>query len=270
VQNAPYAGYQRLEVGPSVLLVDTGTPPPLGLNYEAHAGCLAFEFSTGRNRLVVNCGVPSTNRAAWLESARATAAHSTAIFNDTSSCRFFLSPKVSPLIGVPIIAGPKKVEVVRAEREGALLLRASHDGYAERFEIIHQRSWRLAADGSRLDGEDIFLPAFGDTVAPEIPDRFDIRFHLHPSVKATRLADHRAVLLVLPGRESWLFTASNMVVELEESVFLSAPDGPRRTQQMVISGRARQSPRVVWTFIRTEKPQGQARSERPREPQLPL
>ncbi|MBV8397627.1 MAG: heparinase II/III family protein, partial [Acetobacteraceae bacterium] len=50
------AGFQRLQAGRSVLIVDCGAPPPLGVDRLAHAGTLAFELSIGRDRLIVNCG----------------------------------------------------------------------------------------------------------------------------------------------------------------------------------------------------------------------
>jgi uncharacterized heparinase superfamily protein len=271
VANAPDSGYQRMEAGGSVLVADTGTPPPLPVSYEAHAGCLSFEFSAGPHRIVVNCGMPSIQRDAWRQVARATAAHSTVTLNDTSSCRFLTHAGYSRLFGIPIVSGPTAVRVHRVERDGASLVRATHDGYASRFGAMHQRSWRLANDGSRLDGEDVFFPAQGETIPADAPDAFAIRFHLHPSIKASRLADGRTVLLVLPGsaKESWLFSAPNMRVDFEESVFLSATDGPRRTSQIVISGQARVVPRVVWTFIRTELPQAERREAGP-GPELPL
>ena len=48
-----------------------------------------FEFSVGAQRFVVNCGAPDANRAAaQQEAARMTAAHSTLVVDDRSSCRF--------------------------------------------------------------------------------------------------------------------------------------------------------------------------------------
>ena len=63
---------------------------------------------------------------------------------------------------------------------------------------------------------------------------FAVRFHLHPHIKASRLADGRAVMLVLPNRDVWTFEALDDQVELEDSVFLAGTDGPRRTAQIVI------------------------------------
>ena len=59
-------------------------------------------------------------------------------------------------------------------------------------------------------------------------------------------------------------------MEIEESVFLAGPDGPRRTVQIVIYGHARKQPRVRWSF-RHMPPAGQGvRRDRPDEPELPL
>jgi uncharacterized heparinase superfamily protein len=269
VANAPHSGYQRVQVGDTLLIVDAGPPPPLPLSHEAHAGCLSFELSSKFHRIVVNCGLPETNRETWRHVARATAAHSTVIFNDTSSCRFVTSESLKPLLGVPIISGPSDVQVARQEREGGVTLRLSHDGYAGRFGVIHQRTVRLSPDGRRLDGEDLFAPAHGDTLPVRRGDHFAVRFHLHPLVKASRHSDGHGVLLVLPSKEVWTFDAYDERVDLEESVYLAGPDGPRRSVQIVISGQARAVPRVHWTISHQDAQEPVRRAEQ-EEPLLPL
>jgi uncharacterized heparinase superfamily protein len=272
VANAPHSGFQRMEAGEAVVIADTGAPPPMLLSHEAHAGTLSFELSHGRNRIVVNCGMPVANRDAWRAAARATAAHSTATINETSSSRFLTGTAYNRFIGAPIVEGPSTVRASRGERDGAQLVRAAHDGYASRFGLLHQRSWRLSPDGERLDGEDVFFTTDGDAIPADAPDVFEIRFHLHPNVKASRRTDGSSVLLVLPGKESWLFSAPNMEVEVEESVFLSATDGPRRSSQIVIADEIRALPRVVWTFIRATQSQREKEREQaePAGPKLPL
>lgn len=263
--DAHHSGFQRLESGGSVVVADTGAPPPENFSNEAHAGCLSFEFSVKRHRVVINCGVPSQNRAGWSEAARATAAHSTVTWHDTSSCRFRETRDGT----IRIAQGPLDVKIARAGRDEAAVIRASHDGYERQFGIIHQRSWLLSPDGDRLDGEDVFSAPSGRGLPPDLPDDYTIRFHLHPSVKASRVKDGRTVLLILPGRESWLFTAPSMLVELEESIYLSASEGPRRTSQIVIADSARSFPRVVWAFARADTP-GQPRRETEPDPLLPI
>ncbi|MDQ0349830.1 heparinase II/III family protein [Ancylobacter vacuolatus] len=249
VSNAPYSGYQRMEAGGTVVIADTGAPPPLPLSLEAHAGCLSFELSAGRHRIVVNCGLPAAGREEWRAVARQTAAHSTVVVEDTSSCRFLSAGPLTRLCGAPVLGGPADLHVDRGERGGADVLRASHDGYVRRFGVVHQRSWRLSADGMRLDGEDLFRVAQGEEFPTDQPGRYAVRFHLHPSIEPSRASDGQTVILRLPDGDDWAFTAPESAVVIEESIFLGSNAGPRRAEQLVITGNARQTPRVEWTFV---------------------
>jgi uncharacterized heparinase superfamily protein len=268
--NAPHSGYQRVELGELVLLMDTGRPPPINVSQEAHAGCLSFELSHGLQRVVVNCGLPRTNRETWRQVARATAAHSTVVFNDTSSCRFLEGGSFKRLLGTPIVSGPADIQVSREERADAVILRTSHDGYADRFKVIHQRALKLALAGDRVDGEDLFVSTGGDVIPPDVADEFAVRFHLHPSVKANKLTDGHGAMLMLPSRDVWTFNAYEDRVDIEESVYLSGADGPRRAVQIVIYGRARKIPRVHWSFTHVASSGSSAGRRRGDEPELPL
>ena len=270
--NAPHSGYQRLESAGTLVLMDAGRPPPMAVSQEAHAGCLSFELSARQNRLVVNCGLPVASREGWRQVARTTAAHSTVTLNDTSSCRFIeAGPIRRMLYGTPMIAGPRQVAIEREEQGDVTLLRTSHDGYAHIFNVVHERVLMLSGDGRRLDGEDSFTPAHGELV-PADRDQFAVRFHLHPAVKANRLSDGHGAMLAMPNKEVWTFTAYGDRVEVEESVYLAGPDGPRRTVQLVIYGRARNVPRVRWTFAAhaAQAGSGAPRRGRDDEPRLPL
>jgi uncharacterized heparinase superfamily protein len=271
--NAPHSGYQRLEsAGTLILMVDTGRPPPLVVSQDAHAGCLSFELSCKQNRIVVNCGLPVISRESWRQVARATAAHSTATFNDTSSCGFIDSGPIKHMLnGTPMVGGPRIIEVAREEQPNGVLLRASHDGYAELFNVVHHRTLLLSSDGQKLEGEDVFTPAKGETM-PAGHDQFALRFHLHPSIKANRLTDGHSAMLLLPNKDVWTFSAFEDRIDIEESVYLAGPDGPRRSVQIVIYGRARQVMRVQWSFALAPPGAGAAaaRRDRSEEPQLPL
>ena len=269
VSNAPHSGYQRVDAEQTALLMDTGRPPPVELSQEAHAGCLSFELSWKQHRLVVNCGLPSVNKENWRQVARATPAHSTVTINERSSYRFLESLSIKRLFGgTPIISGPHDV---RIEREpGAPTLRASHDGYVSDCGIVHTRTIRLSPDGRALDGEDIFTPVEGEGFPADAGDEFAIRFHLHPAIKASRLADGRGVILLLHDRDLWTFATLADAVELEESVFLAGPDGPRRTVQIVIYGQVGQLSAVRWSFRHTPPATPGTRPDQTHEPELPL
>jgi uncharacterized heparinase superfamily protein len=250
--NAPYSAYQRLEAGGAVLIMDTGRTPPIEISLEAHAGCLSFEFSSSKqNLLIVNCGMPEIARENWRQLARATPAHSTVTFNDASSARFLeMAAFRNVLGGSPMLGGPSHVAVEREDRADAIVLRATHNGYADRYGVLHERTVVLTADGARLQGEDLFLSADGEAQVRTTRDAFAVRFHLHPSIKASRLTDGRGVMLMAPNREVWTFSGHYDHVDLEDSVYLAGTEGPRRTMQIVIHGNARVTPRVIWSLQR--------------------
>lgn len=268
----PHSGFQRLNAASMTLIMDAGPPPPASVSLEAHAGCLSFELSSGTARIVTNCGMPPTGRDNWRSFARSTAAHSTLTYHETSSCQFVeLAAMKRMLHGSPISRGPTTVEAYRETVSNGVMLTASHDGYLSQFGLVHRRVLVMADDGSRLDGEDTLTSPPGHRIRSGSDD-FALRFHLHPSVKASRLSDARGVMLVLPNRDVWTFEALDDRVELEESVFLAGTDGPRRTVQIVIHQNARQAASVRWTFVRSTSSASATAARRNirKEPELPL
>jgi uncharacterized heparinase superfamily protein len=277
LSNAPYSAYQRLEAGGAVMIMDTGRAPPPEASLDAHAGFLAFEFSSpSQSLIVVNCGMPANAREEWRSLARTTAAHSTVTLNDESSAYFAKAQVFKRVLGgLPMIAGPTRVSVTREQDFDAITLRATHDGYATRYGLLHERTIALAADGTGFEGEDLFLAADGGAQILGTQDRYAVRFHLHPSVRASRLTDGHGVLLVTPNREAWTFSAGEGRVQLEESVYLSGNEGPRRTAQIVIHGEAHSAPRVTWRFQQSAPAAASAgassqRRLREKVPKLPL
>ncbi len=271
VSNAPHSGYQRMDAGDSALIMDTGRPPPLAVSQEAHAGCLSFELSWRQQRLVLNCGLPAVNKENWRQVARATPAHSTVTLNQASSCRFLESVGLRKLLfGIPIVSGPHDVRIERGTQNQGEWLRAAHDGYVPQFGAVHTRVVRLSTDGRTFDGEDSFAGPDGRSLPARTPDDFAIRFHLHPALKASRLSDGYGVILMLPDREVWTFSSFGDPVQLEESVYLSAADGPRRSTQIVIYGRARERNKIRWMFRHSPRSEPGSRPDREAEPELPL
>ena len=100
--------------------------------------------------------MPATGRDNWRQVSRATAAHSTVTFNDTSSCRFLDSVTFRGLFGVAIVDGPESVSVSREIEDHTTVLRTAHDGYADRFGIIHERFISLSEDGNDSTGKTFF------------------------------------------------------------------------------------------------------------------
>lgn len=240
IEQAVYSGYGRLNGGRSTAIVDCG-PAPRGANsVEAHAGCLSFEFSHGVQRIVVNCGASRFGPAELALAARTTAAHSTLSLADRSSATF------GTVLGrARITSGPRDVRVARQSGEAGQELVASHDGYKRRLGAVHTRRLVLSPDGLALEGEDeVTLSGSGEALAGIL------RFHLHPAVKASLSREGHGALLALPSGEVWSFDASDLPVAIEESLFLAAANGRRRSEQIAVSFDARMVPKVSWSFRR--------------------
>ena len=78
-------------------------------------------------------------------------------------------------------------------------------------------------------------------------------------------------MLMLPNKEVWTFNAYEDRIELEESVYLAGPDGPRRTVQIVIYGRARNVAAGALDLRPRRRPAAARRAAiAATEPQLPL
>jgi uncharacterized heparinase superfamily protein len=142
------------------------------------------------------------------------------------------------------------------------MLDASHDGYLRRFGITHERRWRLAPQGQRLEGEDLFLSEGGTAEASKAL----IRFHLAPGIRASRAQGGRVVMLVLPNREAWQFEASLAEIWLEDSVYFAATEGPRRSEQIVLKLDLSTASSVRWRFERLARGTETAAAQRQPEP----
>lgn len=258
------SGYCRMDRGTTALLADVGTPPPVQLSGQAHAGCLAFELSSGDHLIFVNCGASGNGDDGWQDVVRATAAHSTVTVADTSSSRFLPARRRDREPGSGI-SGPRTVTAELTESESTMVLEASHDGYLKPFGLTHVRKLALIASGARLIGGDRLVRQSGtraQSAAEQLP--FAVRFHLHPSVRAQLSQDNSSALLVLPNHEGWRFAAKDRALEIEESVYLADNKGPRRTLQLVISGTTDPSgeTEIVWMLEKSPKAAAPGKAEK--------
>lgn len=245
LSNASYSGYQRVTAGSSCLIVDMGAPPPIHHSADAHAGCLSFEFSSGQQQLIVNCGSPAEHNQDWHQLARSTAAHSTVTLDDRSSCCFATVPSLMDHGMRPITSGPRAITFGREDRSDGTIIRAAHDGYKSRYDVIHDRELALDQNGHVLRGCDILrrLKSGKDGRLPVA-----LRFHLHPAVTAAR-SDVGIVLLTLPDGTGWQFAVEEQEALLEDSVYLSGMMGSRRSDQIVIETTLDQEMRIKWSLV---------------------
>lgn len=227
---APHSGIQRLTASRTVVVVDAGKPPA---GPGASAGTLAFEMSSGRHRLIINCGRHPDDDPAWRDRLRGTAAHSTMTVDGRDSAE---------IVPDGVRRGPETVSVERRQADGNVWLDLTHDGYAPTLGLVHERRLYLAASGDDFRGEDQLVGAGGQA--------FALRFHLHPSIQASLNQAQTAILLKPPSGRGWQMQAVGGVLGLEESVTFIGQDR-KRTNQIVVFGPLQgKGATVKWRFSR--------------------
>ncbi len=238
-------GYQRMHGGRTNVQFDAGPPPRARHTRCGCASTLAFEMSDGPSRLIVNCGgaamaggqVP----ARIGQALRASAAHSTLVLDDANSTAVLLHGKLGR--GAEMVEVERRV-ITQNDRE-ATRIEASHDGYAARFGLTHNRILTLRSDGTELSGDDILLPASRKGKRGKVG--FAIRFHLGRGVEAHLSDDMRGASLLTPDGSLWQFRLRGqagtdagdeevMKLSCEDSLWVDGEGRPHATEQLVIEG----------------------------------
>lgn len=255
-QFATHSAYQRLEAKELCVLFDVGGAPAPAFSERAHAGALAFEMSSGRERLIVNVGAARELEPAGRQAARATNAHSTLVVGDALSATL-----EEPRRGrtSPRLSGPTLDDVRRSSDESGVTVQGRHDGYRAQFGLLHRRYLFIDHVGRNLRGIDELMrpvKAKGPNIKQPIP--FVARFHLHPSVYASAI-EHQMVLLQTPGGQRWRFRTDAPNVSIEASTYWAGRTVPQDTMQIVLSGAADPqghglSPpnRIRWALARSD------------------
>jgi len=251
--SAGRGGFQRLDGRGVQAVVDTAPPASGPWSVTACAQPLALEVLTHGRRLIVSCAWSPD--ATGPQALRMADGGSTLTVGD-SACGEPLRGMRAAALGARLAGAYDAVEVRRHEAEEGLWLDMSHDGWARRYHLRHERKLYLDIAADELRGEDRLTP-LGDAAAAGARRfvSFLVRFHLHPEVRASLARDGRSVLLRAEGDDTgWWLRNDAREVAIEASVFYQ--DGlPWRTQQVVLRGQARldAGARVRWKLAAAER-----------------
>jgi len=253
-------GFARLSAGRTSVIVDAAPPPAGRASEDAHASTLAFELTSGRRPLIVNCGSGANFGADWRRAGRATPSHSTLVLAERSSAR------IAPARGgrEQLVSAPRRVPIEVSQAPDGLRFEGGHDGYVREFGLTHVRKLELTFDGRGLAGEDMLLAleetdkrrfdkALDATRLDGIP--FEVRFHLHPDVDISLDMGGAAASMALMSGEIWVLRSDGVAeISIESSVYLEKTRlKPRATKQIVLSGRAMEyATRVRWSLAKPQ------------------
>lgn len=255
-------GFARLSAGRTTTIIDAATPPSGGASFNAHASTLAFEMTSGRRPVIVNCGSGAPFGPEWHRAGRATASHSVLAIEGYSSSRLAKPGLGGPRGMLTDVAGVVHARL-DATPEGTGLL-AGHRGYARTHGLTHMRGLSLSPDGRMLMGEDT-LGALTEEERRRFEEvmrlsrnecvRYALHFHLHPDVDAALDMGGSAISLALKSGEIWVFRHDGHAqLRLEPSVYLEKGRlKPRASRQIVLSSQVVDyAGQISWTLAKAQ------------------
>jgi uncharacterized heparinase superfamily protein len=243
--HARHSAYHRLAHGPVTAILDAGAPAP-----GTAGGSLCFELSDGVQRLIVNTGPDALAQA-------------TATLEDRppgTTGRLWQMSK------------PFAARSSQTTQQGGTLVEAEHDGYLGAFGMHHRRRLYLSETGSDIRGEDIVRRIRTGAFANRQSRDLVIRFPLHPAIRATGMKGRNSVLLIMPDRTGWTFSAGGARIELAATLYREG-DGEgaaRRAQCITLHARVAQQAQVKWALKRQDGKRRARRKSGSLAPGLPL
>ncbi len=225
-QSNELGGYATLSNKKTSLIMDVGSSPDKKFSSNYQAGALSFEIISNDKKLICNSGYFQNHNHQLNELSKSSAAHSTLILDDRSSCRFNKTKNKSSKIshGLKIL----KKDIVFEKNYWKI--NASHDGYLKQYGIIHEREIEFYPEQIKFIGYDKIISK------NNIKDlKFEIRFHLEPSVKIMKTQNNKSILIELDG-EGWKFNSDNNNMNIDNGLYFGKKNSFVDNQNIVISG----------------------------------
>ncbi len=224
-ENKEFGGYAILYDKKITLAMDIGEPPSISSSSEYQSGTLSFEIISNGKKLISNCGYYRKNNEKLTKISKSTAAHSTFILDDNSSCKFKKNKRVLLLKdGLKIL----KKNIIFEKNYWKI--NASHDGYNKKYNAVHERDIEYYPEQFKFVGTDkvLFKKSY-----PNL--KFDIRFHLEPNIKLMKTQDNKAVFIELED-EGWKFTCDNFNIGIDNGLYFGNKNSYSQNQNIFISG----------------------------------
>ena len=224
-EDSDLGGYSILKNKKICLIMDTGSSPNSKYSRDYQAGALSFEIISSGKKLISNCGYHKKGNTKITELSKSSAAQSTLIIDDNSSCKF------------------KKIEDYWLLKKGLKILKknkiykkdywkiiASHDGYLKKYDTIHEREIEFFPEHMTFVGIDKIIKK-----KTKRNYKFDIRFHVEPSVKLMKTQDNKTILLELDD-EGWKFTCKNYEINIDNGLYFGNKNFYTTNQNIFVTG----------------------------------
>ena len=229
------SGYTILKNKNAVLAMDTGSNPVKNYSENYQSGPLSFEFFFKDKKLITNSGYFQDHSHQLNSISKSTATHSTLILDNSSTCNFKKNSK-GPSI---VTKGFKTFDKEVTYEKNYWGIKCSHDGYLSRYGLIHQRDIGFDLDKCILFGKEKLIKKknFKET-------NFEIRFHLLPNIKVTKLQDNKSVLIELEN-SGWKFFSKDGLIGVETGLYFGNKNKYIENQNIFISGLTQNNDQLI-------------------------
>ncbi len=239
-ENKEFGGYAILDNKKISIVMDIGQPPPSSFSSEYQSGSLSFEIISNGRKLISNCGYYDGKNEKLIKLSKSTAAQSTLIIDDNSSCKF--KKKKEDYLLKDSLKILKKSIIFE---KNYWKISSSHDGYLKKYNLIHERDIEYYPEQSKFIGTDkILFKKYNSNI------KFDIRFHLEPSIKLMKTQDNKAILIELED-EGWKFTCDNFNINIDNGLYFGIKNSYTQNQNIFISGITdNKNENITWQLSR--------------------
>ena len=224
-ENYELGGYIKLRNKKISLTMDIGATPSLNYTKDYQSGALSFEITSNGQKLISNCGYYKKRDNKLNHLSKSSAAQSTLVIDDRSSCKF---TKINKSWAVK--KGLKIIKKSSVFEKNYWKIVASHDGYLKKYNTIHEREIEFYPEKMSFIGTDKIIKKKNNHNY-----KFDIRFHVEPSVKIMKTQDNKTILIQL-NDEGWKFTCDNCDIDIDNGLYFCKKNSYTEKQNIFIFG----------------------------------
>ena len=242
-ENRELAGYAVLKNKKIILSMDIGDSPNDNFSKFYQSGALSFEIISNGKKLITNSGYFTDTQNKLNKFSRSTALQSTLSIEDHSSCKYKKLDKFNLVVG-------KGVRIIKKNTiftDNYWKISGSHDGYIKKFKTIHEREIEFYPEQMKFVGFDKLLRKNN---SKDI--KFDIRFHLEPSLKVMKTQDNKSILIELED-EGWKFSCENYDINIDNGLYLGIKNSYKENQNICISGLSNENNQTIkWEITKLQ------------------
>ena len=229
------SGYTILKNKNVILAMDTGSNPEKNYSENYQSGPLSFEFYFKNKKLITNSGYFQDHDHQLNRISKSSATHSTLIINNSSVSSFKKNGKEPAVVS----KGFKTFDNQVTYNNNYWNITCSHDGYLSRYGVIHQRNLEFYPDKNIILGREKLVKKNNFKITP-----FEIRFHLIPNIKVTKLQDNKSVLIELEN-SGWRFFSNDGVIGVETGLYFGDKNKYIENQNIFISGITQKDEQLI-------------------------